>query len=236
MPNSAANNQQAAAERAKAFEPSRAWRALAVAVVAVTVLGLDRITKSIVNNTIAVSGAPVEGIPGLFHFEYVQNFGAAFGMGEGHGMTFVLLAALVLAGTALYLYRARAVSKVETIGLAMVCGGAIGNAIDRVVLGYVTDFIAVSFFDFPVFNVADIGISVGVVVALIGFMFLSPANKVDATAELNRRDEEEARRRAKRNGERARKIRERNERAAAKADQGAKPSHGTASRKKAGGR
>ena len=70
-----------------------------------------------------------------------------------------------------------------------------------------------TFIDFPVFNVADIGITVGVVLALIGYMFLSPAaREVDATAELNARDEARAKRKAKQRGERARKIRERNER------------------------
>lgn len=88
-----------------------------------------------------------------------------------------------------------------------------GNAIDRLVFGFVTDFIATTFIDFPVFNVADIGITVGVVLALIGYMFLSPAaREVDATAELNARDEARAKRKAKQRGERARKIRERNER------------------------
>ncbi len=50
----------------------------------------------------------------------------------------------------------------------MVAGGAIGNAIDRLVFGFVTDCIATTFIDFPVFNVADVGITVGVVLALIG--------------------------------------------------------------------
>ena len=76
-----------------------------------------------------------------------------------------------------------------------------------------TDFIATTFIDFPVFNVADIGITVGVALALFGYMFLSPAaREVDATAELNARDEARAKRKARQRGERARKIRERNER------------------------
>ena len=97
--------------------------------------------------------------------------------------------------------------------MAMVAGGAIGNAIDRLAFGFVTDFIATTFIDFPVFNVADIGITLGVVLALFGYMFLSPAaREVDATAELNARDEARAKRKAKQRGELARKIRERNER------------------------
>ncbi|MFR3452587.1 MAG: signal peptidase II [Collinsella sp.] len=83
----------------------------------------------------------------------------------------------------------------------------LGNAIDRLMLGYVVDFIATDFIDFPVFNVADIGICIGVFFAFVGFMFLSPAAKVDATAELNARDEAAAARREKRRAERVRRAR-----------------------------
>ena len=76
-----------------------------------------------------------------------------------------------------------------------------------------TDGALIAPIDFPVFNVADIGITLGVVLALFGYMFLSPAaREVDATAELNARDEARAKRKAQQRGERARKIRERNER------------------------
>ena len=58
-------------------------------------------------------------------------------------------------------------------------------------------YTSTTFIDFPVFNVADIGITVGVVLALVGYMFLSPAaREVDATAELNARDEARAKRKA----------------------------------------
>ena len=114
---------------------------------------------------------------------------------------------------AVYLVRAPQLAHLEVVGMAMVAGGAIGNAIDRLAFGFVTDFIATTFIDFPVFNVADIGITLGVVLALFGYMFLSPAaREVDATAELNARDEARAKRKAQQRGERARKIRERNER------------------------
>ena len=119
----------------------------------------------------------------------------------------------VIVAIAVYLLRAPQLARLEVVGMAMVAGGAIGNAIDRLAFGFVTDFIATTFIDFPVFNVADIGITVGVVLALVGYMFLSPAaREVDATAELNARDEARAKRKAKQRGERARKIRERNER------------------------
>ena len=158
--------------------PPLRWRLGVAGGVALVVLLLDQLTKLAVR---AVGDAlHVTVIPGVIDFMFVRNIGAAFSMGEGHGVAFAALALAVIVA---------------------------------IVFGFVTDFIATTFIDFPVFNVADIGITVGVVLALIGYMFLSPAaREVDATAELNARDEARAKRKAKQRGERARKIRERNER------------------------
>ena len=196
------------------FQPSLRWRFVVAGAVALVCFALDRVTKLAVQ--MSQDPAPFVGsrfemplIPGVLGLSYVENTGAAFSMGEGFGAAFVLLALVVTVGAVAYLLRAEAVSKLEVIGLALVVGGAIGNAVDRAVFGYVVDFIATEFMEFPVFNVADIGITCGVVVAFIGFL-VSPANKVDATAELNRRDEADRARRAKARGDRARAWRERN--------------------------
>ena len=189
--------------------PPLRWRLGVAGGVALVVLLVDQLTKLAVR---AVGDAlHVTVIPGVIDFIFVRNIGAAFSMGEGHGIAFAVLALAVIIAIAVYLVRASQLAHLEVVGMA--AGGAIGNAIDRLVFGFVTDFIATTFIDFPVFNVADIGITVGVVLALIGYMFLSPAaREVDATAELNARDEARAKRKAKQRGERARKIRERNER------------------------
>ena len=191
--------------------PPLRWRLGVAGGVALVVLLVDQLTKLAVR---AVGDAlHVTVIPGVIDFLFVRNIGAAFSMGEGHGIAFAVLALAVIVAIAVYLVRAPQLAHLEVVGMAMVAGGAIGNAIDRLAFGFVTDFIATAFIDFPVFNVADIGITVGVVLALIGYMFLSPAaREVDATAELNARDEARAKRKAKQRGERARKIRERNER------------------------
>ena len=179
--------------------PPLRWRLGVAGGVALVVLLVDQLTKLAVR--VVGDALHVTVIPGVIDFLFVRNIGAAFSMGEGHGLVFAVLV------------RAPQLAHLEVIGMAMVAGGAIGNAIDRLAMGFVTDFIATTFIDFPVFNVADIGITVGVVLALIGYMFLSPAaREVDATAELNARDEARAKRKAKQRGERARKIRERNER------------------------
>ena len=116
------------------------------------------------------------GNPRILNFELVYNEVRCVGLGEGYTLVFVTPAVIMVMASLIHLCGAPLVSSWEVVGLALVCGGAVGNAIDRVAHGVVTDFIATAFIDFPVFNIADIGITVGVVVALIGFIFLSPAN------------------------------------------------------------
>lgn len=183
--------------------PALVWRFAVASAVAGAFILLDQITKALVRASLVLNVPSIEILPGILRLLHVQNVGAAFSLGEGMGGAFVVLAVAVVLGSIWYLWKTPLVSKVETIGLAMVVGGAVGNAIDRLLFGCVTDFLACEFIDFPVFNVADIGITVGVVVAFFGFMFLSPANKIDATAELNRRDAERRAKKASKKGGRS---------------------------------
>ena len=178
--------------------PSLLWRRRTLALVFGCFLILDQVTKFIVRSLVVDGSWSMPLLPGFMRFEFVANRGASFGMGEGYGSLFAVLAIAVSVGIVWYINRAKALSKVEIVGLGMVMGGAIGNMFDRLVYGYVTDFFCTEFIRFPVFNVADIGITCGVATALIGFLFLSPANKVDATAELNRRDAKIARKKGNR--------------------------------------
>ena len=179
--------------------PSLKWRLSVLAGVLGAFVVVDQATKYLVRSLLVDGAWSMPSLPGFMRFEFVANRGASFGMGEGFGFAFAVLAIAVVLGIGWYVRTAKVMSKVELVGLAMVAGGAIGNMIDRLSNGFVTDFFCTEFISFPVFNVADIGITCGVAIALIGFLFLSPANKVDATAELNRRDaEERARREAKR--------------------------------------
>ena len=150
--------------------PPLRWRLGVAGGVALVVLLVDQLTKLAVR---AVGDAlHVTVIPGVIDFMFVCNIGAAFSMGEGHGIAFAVLALAVIIAIVVYLVRAPQLAHLEVVGMAMVAGGAI-----------------------------------------FGYMFLSPAaREVDATAELNARDEARAKRKAKQRGERARKIRERNER------------------------
>lgn len=181
--------------------PSVPRRFLLAGVPAVAFLIVDQIVKQLVRSDSGLL-AGREFLPGILRLQYVRNTGAAFSIGEGHGFLFVALAVAVVIACCIYLARAKEIAPLEAIGMGMVAGGAIGNAIDRLVFGFVTDFFATEFIDFPVFNVADIGITVGVVLAFIGFIFLSPAAQVDATEELNRRDRERKEKKQSKRGNR----------------------------------
>lgn len=99
---------------------------------------------------------------------YAQNSGVAFGWLRGHSTTLLALSTLVvLAAIGIYVYANRDSAGVLYAG-ALIAGGAIGNVIDRIRLGYVRDFFAIG--PWPQFNVADAAITIGVGVALISSM------------------------------------------------------------------
>ncbi len=132
---------------------------------------VDQITKLVVLDKIPLL-TRVEALPGLFHFTYVQNIGAAFSTFEGMRWLFVAVFGLFTAALAFeYFVKPMEFSCFERICLAAVYGGALGNVIDRVRLGYVVDMICLDFINFPVFNVADIFITVGCVL-LFGHLIL----------------------------------------------------------------
>jgi signal peptidase II len=113
-------------------------------------------------------------IPGFFNLIYTVNKGAAWGIGEGLGIIFVVIAAAVLYG----LYRYREALELRRlpyqIAFGLITGGIVGNAIDRLLRQHVVDFLDfdLQFYHWPTFNIADIGIVVGTAWMLIFSTFL----------------------------------------------------------------
>ena len=109
---------------------------------------------------------------GLFQFKLTYNTGAAWSMFSGSTLLLGLIAVVVLIAL-LFLMAifSRHVTWIEAFSLGLVFAGGIGNALDRFTLGYVVDFIQTLFISFPAFNVADIGITCGVVLFLISFLY-----------------------------------------------------------------
>ncbi|MDY3974788.1 signal peptidase II [uncultured Veillonella sp.] len=133
-------------------------------------LALDQATKIYVQDTMYL-GESIPVIPNVFHFTYILNKGAAFGILEDQRIFFLLIVAILL-GVLFYLrkyiYNG---SKALKVGTSLLVSGALGNGWDRYHLGAVVDF-----FDFriwPIFNVADIGICLGVA-ALIYHVWRQP--------------------------------------------------------------
>lgn len=125
-------------------------------VIALT-LAADLYTKHLTLVHLAVG----EAIPmGIFDIRHVHNTGAAFGMLANSGFLFVAVAVIVLIGMLVALPHIRKAETPVVVALGLIAGGTLGNLVDRVRFGYVVDFI--DFRWWPVFNVADSCICVGV--------------------------------------------------------------------------
>jgi len=138
----------------------RIWRA--VVVIAGIVVAADQVVKAVVADWLGHGVDRWELAGNLLAFEYVENSGAAFGILAGQTM---LLAALAIAITAVFLYAMREEIARHwglLVAVGMVIGGALGNLIDRVRLGYVVDYIAVGVW--PKFNIADSCVVLGLLV------------------------------------------------------------------------
>lgn len=133
------------------------------------VIVIDQATKYWIQSRMAYGESwPI--FTDIFHITYILNPGAAFGILENKTWFFIAVALVLLAGVA-YLYPRLPENMIVKLGTGLLVGGAIGNLIDRVRIGYVIDF-----FDFriwPIFNVADICIVCGVA-CLAYFLLLSP--------------------------------------------------------------
>ena len=151
---------------AKKLHESTAARLALLGGAAAAVVVLDQLSKAWVRAAL-VPGKPVTLVPHVMDLSLVYNAGAAFSMGEGRGALFVLICAVICAGRCVLAWRERDMPPALLVTLGCICGGGIGNAIDRVVAGRVTDFFATTFMDFAVFNVADVFITCGVILAFI---------------------------------------------------------------------
>lgn len=133
--------------------------------IAGSVLLLDQLVKFVVQHKMQ-EGLSIPVLPGIFHITYILNPGAAFGLFEEQQWLFILVAVLLVAGVAVLFRQLLQQPPVMRFGAALLVGGALGNLIDRIRLGKVVDFL--DFRIWPIFNVADIAICVGV-----GFILLA---------------------------------------------------------------
>ena len=129
--------------------------------VASLVFILDRITKMAVTSTMSY-GQSIKILPKIFHVTFVLNNGTAFGLFKGANVALAILSALVIMLISFYVLKNRAPGFANPLTLGLILGGALGNLFDRVRFGYIIDFI--DFRVWPVFNVADSAITIGMAV------------------------------------------------------------------------
>ena len=108
---------------------------------------------------------------GLLQFRLAHNTGAAWSMFSGSTLALAVLALVVLVALVVVVALfSRRITWLEAFSLGLVFAGGIGNALDRFTLGYVVDFIQSLFISFPTFNVADIGVTCGVIIFALSFV------------------------------------------------------------------
>ena len=153
---------------------------------------IDQISKYLVASYLpAIGTLPL--IPDIFHFTYVENRGAAFGMLANHRWVFMVLSVLGIGAMIVWLAWEKPKSLWMRTALSLVIGGGIGNMIDRLLLGYVIDFIDCRFIDFYVFNIADSCVCVGCAMFVIGAIYEEVKNvKAKKAAGENGESEENA--------------------------------------------
>jgi signal peptidase II len=140
-----------------------------VPLIALVTLALDQLTKWLVATQLELGESvyPIPALSRLFSLTYVTNTGAAFGLLKEASVVFAFVAILVITIIVLYVRRVPADQHLVRVALGLQLGGALGNLIDRLRLGHVVDFIDLKFW--PVFNVADSAIVIGVVLLAIAF-------------------------------------------------------------------
>jgi signal peptidase II len=152
---------------------------LLTGLVAAGVLALDQATKAWVTQNM-VSHESRELIEGVLRLRYTENTGAAFGLFQGWTGALSIVAVAIIGVIVLSASKMGSGSRALLLALGLVLGGALGNLVDRLRLGYVVDFIEMSAarldiggttYTFPVFNVADSSITVGVILIMATLIF-----------------------------------------------------------------
>ena len=145
---------------------------IVICVLFVAILVLDLVTKYVFDGMFEV-GSGVTAIPYLFNIVIVHNMGAAWGIFSGNQVGLIILSLAILVVFIWYFVKEERKSWLLSISIAFLVAGCVGNLFDRIVFGYVRDFIQFAFWQsFPVFNFADVFLTVGVILFIIDLIIL----------------------------------------------------------------
>ncbi len=139
-----------------------------IIIISIILLCIDQISKLLVVNLLTKTDS-ITIIKNFFYLTYINNDGAAFSILVGQRIFLILIAVLVIVMLIRYIKKNNIQNKLELVSLALIIGGSLGNLMDRVVRGYVIDFLDFKLFNynFPIFNLADTFIVIGVFLLLL---------------------------------------------------------------------
>ncbi len=137
----------------------------------VLIVLFDQLTKLIVLSELT-KVSTVELFEKVFYFTYCENTGAGFSIFAEHTEVLAIVSACVIVAMILYVVLKKPQSRMLLTALTFLVGGAIGNLIDRVRLGFVVDFLDFRLIDFPIFNVADCFVTIGAALLIIYILFI----------------------------------------------------------------
>lgn len=155
---------------------------LGLALVATAALAADQITKHVVANALGPDGSVK--LVGPFSIEHIHNSGIAFGLFASRTSAVVALTGIAVAAMLVFFSRSAGRHRFLPVALGFVLGGSLSNLVDRVRLGYVTDFLHVRYW--PAFNLADSFIVIGVALLFLSFVAADRTSPHVGTAPLSR--------------------------------------------------
>tara|TARA_Y100000589_G_scaffold213779_1_gene201590 strand:- start:625 stop:1077 length:453 start_codon:yes stop_codon:yes gene_type:complete len=129
-----------------------------------TIISLDQFSKLIINNNYLLNRDFI-----IFSFKYIRNYGAAFSILSGNRVFLSLISISSSIILIYFIFFKENINLLNKYGLSFVLAGSVGNGIDRIIKGYVIDFINIEIFDFPIFNIADISINIGCFILIFNY-------------------------------------------------------------------
>ena len=127
----------------------------------------DQLTKYLIkiNHTTLINNDLI-----LFSIDYVKNYGAAFNIFSGSRIFLSTISIVITLFLLYFILNKKDIRNLDLLSYSFILGGTIGNGIDRITKGYVLDFINLNFINFPVFNIADISINIGLIIIIYGLI------------------------------------------------------------------
>ncbi len=145
-------------------------------IISLAILAADQIVKYLVSVNIGV-GETAFSVLNIFDITYVQNQGAAFSVLSGRTVVLSVISVVFCIAVAVFWIKKKPSNTLLCTSLSLLFAGALGNGIDRIFRGYVVDYINLTFINFPVFNIADIGVTVGAALFILYIIFFDKEDK-----------------------------------------------------------